>query len=246
MSTPDDIDALAGEYVLGTLDPAERAAVAARRQREPVLDAAIIGWEQRLAPLQAGVAAVPPPPDLLQRIEQRIDAAKTTGPPLGSAMGTAVVELDALRRGLARWRRAAIAASAIAASALLVLGLRETVLREPPQTYVAVFAKDDIAPVFYLTVDLKNRELTLRPVGAERQPGKTYQMWIASEQIGTSPQSLGLVDDGLAPTRASLARYDQGLLQKATFGVSLEPMGGSPTGKPTSPALHAKLLPIAN
>jgi anti-sigma-K factor RskA len=236
MSTPDDIDALAGEYVLGTLDPAERVAVAARRQREPVLDAAIVGWEQRLAPLQAAVAAVPPPPDLLQRIEQRIDAPKTDGP--------AVAELDALRRGLARWRRSAIAASAIAASAMLVLGLRETVFRDPPQTYVAVFAKDDIAPVFYLTVDLKNRELTLRPIGAERQQGKTYQMWIASEQLGASPQSLGLVDDALAPTRKSLTNYDQSLLQKATFGVSLEPAGGSPTGKPTSPALHAKLLPV--
>ncbi len=238
MSTPDDIDALAGEYVLGTLDPAERAEVAARRQREAVLDGAIVAWEQRLGPLQTAVPAVPPPPDLLRRIEQRIDAAATGSP--------AIAELAALRRGLARWRRTAIAASAVAASALLVIGLRETILRETSQTYVAVFAKDDILPAFYLTIDLKSRELTLRPVGAERQPGKTYQMWIASDQLGPAPQSLGLVDDTLAPTRKSLTGFDQGLLQKATFGVSLEPAGGSPTGRPTSPALHAKLLPAVN
>ena len=238
MSTPDDIDALAGEYVLGTLDPAERAEVAARRQRESVLDGAIDDWERRLAPLQGTVAALPVPPDLLQRIERRIDAAATGSP--------AIAELAALRRGVARWRRVAIAASAVAASALLVVGLRETVLRDEPQTYVAVFAKDDILPAFYLTIDLKSRELTLRPVGAERQPGKTYQMWIASDQLGPAPQSLGLVEDTLAPTRKSLTGFDRTLLQKATFGVSLEPAGGSPTGQPTAPALHGKLLPAVN
>ncbi len=238
MSTPDDIDALAGEYVLGTLDPAERAEVAARRQRERVLDGAIVDWERRLAPLQGAVAALPVPPDLLQRIERRIDAAARGSP--------AIAELAALRRGVARWRRAAITASAVAASALLVVGLRETVLRDEPQTYVAVFAKDDILPAFYLTIDLKSRALTLRPVGAERQPGKTYQMWIASDLLGPAPQSLGLVEDTLAPTRKSLTGFDRSLLQKATFGVSLEPAGGSPTGRPTAPALHGKLLPAVN
>jgi len=33
MSDPEDIETLAGEYVLGTLDATERAAVAARRLR---------------------------------------------------------------------------------------------------------------------------------------------------------------------------------------------------------------------
>ena len=74
--------------------------------------------------------------------------------------------------------------------------------------YVAVFQKDDVAPAFYLTIDLKTRQLTLRPVGAQRQPGKTYQMWIASDQLGPDPRSLGLVDDDLAPTRKSLAAFD--------------------------------------
>ena len=238
MSTPEDIDALAGEFVLGTLDPAERAQVAARRQREPVLAAAIGDWEQRLSPLQGGVVPVAPPPELFKRIEQRLDTPKSTHPN--------IAELDTLRRGMVRWRRATLAASAIAASALLVMGLRETVWRDTTQTYVAVFAKDDVLPAFYLTIDLKSRELTLRPVGAERQPGKTYQMWIASDQLGPAPQSLGLVDDTLAPTRKSLTGFDQSLLQKATFGVSLEPAGGSPTGRPTTPALHAKLLPAVN
>ena len=74
MTTDDDIDAIAGEYVLGTLDPAERSVVAARRQREPALDAAIRDWEQRLAPLDAETREIAPPVGLWTRIERRLHA----------------------------------------------------------------------------------------------------------------------------------------------------------------------------
>jgi anti-sigma-K factor RskA len=80
-------------------------------------------------------------------------------------------------------------------------------------------------------------------VAAERQPGKSYQLWIATEQSGGTPQSLGLIEDRSDITRTVLSAYDPAVVQKATFGVSLEPAGGSPTGRPTGPALHAKLIP---
>ena len=238
MTTDDDIDATAGEYVLGTLDPTERAVVAARRQREPALDAAIRDWEQRLAPLDAATREIAPPVGLWTRIERRLDAP-VDGRTLPSEIGQ-------LKRQVQRWRRAAIAASAIAAALVVTVGVREQLYRAQPTNFVGVFQQGDIEPVFYLTIDLKTRELTLRPVRAERQPGKTYQLWIASDQIGPAPQSLGLVNADLAPTHKSLTGFDPALLRQATFGVSLEPEGGSPTGRPTSPALHAKLLPATN
>jgi len=234
MIESDDIDELAGEYVLGTLDAGERASIAARRKREPNLDAAIRDWERRLAPLDADTRAVAPPADLFGRIARRIEA---TGE-------GAVTELAEVRRQLRRWRKIGIAASLVAATLVVTTGIREVVWQPMPQTYVAVFAKDDILPAFYMTFDLARRELTIRPVDAQRQPGKTYQLWIASEQLGPAPQSLGLMDDTMAPTTKVISQYDQGLLQRATFGVSLEPSGGSPTGAPTGPALHAKLLPL--
>ena len=235
MTNGDDIDELAGEYVLGTLDAAERTALTARRQREPALDAAIREWELRLAPLDAFTPDCEPPRDLLARIEQRLDQP--------SAPSAQVVELALLRRRLTGWRRLAIAASSMAASLLVLLGTRETLHRPPAQNFVAVFQQGDVLPSFYLTVDLERRVLTLRPVAATKQAGKTYQMWIASDQLGPAPQSLGLIDDDLAPTQKPLTGFDRSLLREATFGVSLEPAGGSPTGRPTSPDLHAKLLP---
>ena len=133
----------------------------------------------------------------------------------------------------------------MAASLMLAVGVRETMISQQPQSFVAAFQKDDAAPMFLLSIDLATRELTVRPVSAERPDGKIYQLWIASDQLAPGPHSLGVLDENAPATRKNLATYPAGLLQKATFGVSVEPPGGSPTGKPTSPALHAKLYPVA-
>lgn len=231
MTDQEDIDALAAEYVLGTLSPAERTAVGARRQRERDLDAAIEAWESRLAPLAQATPPVEPSPGLLASIEAKI---------AGSADAGTVVELQ---RRVARWRRVAIAASAAAACLVVAFGLREVTRTPQPVSYVGVFQKDDQSPAFLLTVDLETRVLSIRVVAAERPADKTYQLWIASEQSGGVPQSLGLIEDPTQITRATLASYDPLIVRRATFGVSLEPMGGSPTGRPTGPALHAKLIP---
>lgn len=231
MTDQEDIDALAAEYVLGTLSPAERTAVGARRQRERDLDAAIEAWESRLAPLAQATPPVEPSPGLLASIEAKI---------AGSADAGTVVELQ---QRVARWRRVAIAASAVAACLVVAFGLREVTRTPQPVSYVGVFQKDDQSPAFLLTVDLETRVLSIRVVAAERPADKTYQLWIASEQSGGVPQSLGLIEDPTQITRATLASYDPLIVRRATFGVSLEPMGGSPTGRPTGPALHAKLIP---
>ena len=61
MTEEDDIDGLAAEYVLGSLDPAERAQVDARRKTDAPLAAAVEAWERRLGPLNEQVAGIEPP-----------------------------------------------------------------------------------------------------------------------------------------------------------------------------------------
>ena len=51
MAEEDDIDGLAAEYVLGSLDAAKRQQVDARRRTDASVIAAIVAWERRLAPL---------------------------------------------------------------------------------------------------------------------------------------------------------------------------------------------------
>ena len=235
MTDADDIDDLAAEYVLGTLDASERASVAARRQREPALDAAIERWERRLSGLNADVAPVPPPADMLLRIEQRI-AATGNG---RQAAGSGSAQVIALQSQVTRWKRATMAASALAAALLLTLGVTQYAAHKQAETFVAVFQKNDESPAFLMSVDLPNRRITIRQVAAPREPGKTFQLWIAHERVGPNPRSLGLIDDAQVTRELP---YEPTLLRQATFGISVENLGGSTTGRPSPGALHAKLI----
>ena len=79
MNDPEDIEGLAGEYVLGTLDPLERARLASQRARDPKLDAAIAMWERRLSPLDETTNDVEPPGDMLARIEAAFGIGDAAG-----------------------------------------------------------------------------------------------------------------------------------------------------------------------
>jgi anti-sigma-K factor RskA len=119
------------------------------------------------------------------------------------------------------------------------------VVREVPSSrpaqFVAVFQKDEQAPAFLLSIDIDKRMVTVRQVAAERMADKTYQLWIAA-QPGVAPRSLGLITNDEFTVRAALSDYDPAIISNATYGISLEPLGGSPTGAPTGPVIHAKLV----
>jgi hypothetical protein len=72
MTEAEDIDGLAAEYVLGTLEPGERRQVNLRRQTDASLSAAIDAWEQRLGPLNERGGGVEPPAHLLDGVVLRI------------------------------------------------------------------------------------------------------------------------------------------------------------------------------
>jgi len=121
------------------------------------------------------------------------------------------------------------------------------VVREVPSAraaqFVAVFQKDEQSPAFLMSVDTDKRTVTVRQVAAERLADKSYQLWIAT-QPGVAPRSLGVLGTDDYTVQATLASYDPAVVNNATFGISLEPLGGSPTGQPTGPVIHAKLLQV--
>ncbi len=230
--SPDD-DFAAAEYVLGTLDGSERATLAARRLREPDLDEAIRSWEARMAPLAEVGPEIEPPRDLLPAIEARIRGVS----PETSAGGTVV----ALERSVRRWRAAALAASLVAALLAIGFAIRETSRGAAPREYVAILQKDAASPAFEVTVNLDKQELTVRPVAAQAPPGKSYELWIIDAKLGA--RSLGVVGD--TPRGASLSAYAPSVVQNATYAVTVEPPGGSPTGQPSgAPVFVGKLIPV--
>ncbi len=173
-----------------------------------------------------------------------------------------------LTRRLRHWRQATAALAALAAVLLAVVvtaafdpgilpaplrpkpvEIVKTVTREVtkevtrevnPGRFVAVLQANAQAPAFILTVDVASRTATVRRVSAEPQTGKSYQLWLISERFA-GPRSLGLVgaDEFARPT---LADYDPATISGATYAVSLEPEGGSPTGAPTGPVLFSAKL----
>jgi anti-sigma-K factor RskA len=229
MSEADDIDMLAAEYALGTLPAAERAAVALRAKSDTALAAAIEAWERRLSPLAETIAPREVPAGVWEKIESRIAA--------GGAGN--VVDIE---KRLRRWRTAAIAASAIAASLMIFVGVREFSQPQADKTLVAVLQKDAQSPAFLVSVDLDKRQLTIRPVAAKAEPGKSYELWLVHDDLKT-PRSLGLVGDKPVTVAPTLASYAPNVIEDATLAISLEPQGGSPTGAPTGPVLWSgKLL----
>lgn len=235
MTDDNDITDLAGEYVLGTLDAEERASVTARRQREPALDAAIADWERRLAPLIETTLPVTPPTGLFPKIENRIQANSVV--PAGNG------EVIDLSRRLKFWRTTALVASALAASLVIAIGAREFQPKPKQNNLVAVLQKDAASPAFLVTVNVDDRVMTVRPVAAKPEPGKSYELWLVQDSLG-APKSLGVIDERHAMQRPTLAAYKRDVIESATFAVSLEPEGGSPTGQPTGPVVFAgKLIP---
>ena len=146
MTDRDDLDMLAAEFVLGTLEARERAAVAVRRQSEPDLDEMITAWEQRLSALADEVTPVTPDPELYQRIEQDIDALETrrAGIDTDSHDQSNVVSLH---KRLRRWQRSTALTSA-AAMVLVAVLMFQPAPEQGPQSFVAVFQQNDQQPAF--------------------------------------------------------------------------------------------------
>jgi hypothetical protein len=114
MTEEDDIDGLAAEYVLGSLDPAERAQVDARRKTDAPLDAAIVAWERRLGPLSDREPGIAPPARLFERVLARISVQRA-----GDARSAKIVSL---RPRTARRHVLAVTVGALAACLALAIG----------------------------------------------------------------------------------------------------------------------------
>jgi anti-sigma-K factor RskA len=121
--------------------------------------------------------------------------------------------------------------------------LREVVREVPSQRfaeYVAVFQEGG-APSFLLSVDLARRLISVRRVAEKPAQGGAHQLWIMSPGE-PAPRSLGLLDEATFTARPLPNGFDAPAIASATFGISLEPAGGSPSGAPTGALSRAQLL----
>lgn len=221
------------EYALGTLDPSERAAFEARMVRDPTLAAEAAQWQERLAALHAETESAEPPAHIYANVLARIGAGTNN-----------VVSLDiaALKRRAALWRRAAVAASAIAAALILFVLVRNPSQTQDKSLYVAVLQGSNQTPAFVAAVDVKSKLIVVRSLGARAPQDRSYELW-ALGAGRSAPQPLGVIQAVARIPTEELGQTGDNALSDTTLAVSLEPEGGSPTGKPTGPVLFTgKLL----
>ncbi len=225
MTEPSDRDVMAAEQALGLLAGDDRAAALRRQLAEPDFAREVERWRDRFAALFASIPAIEPSAALGRRIEARIDG----------------------RLSLAGrwWRPTAIVSSLAAASLLGVVLLRPDptvgptpAVQPTPAPLVAAFSLPGRDMPVVAVYDARAGRLTM-PGPMDIPAGHDAQLWAIA---GTNaPQPLGLFHaagtDIVADAKAA-APFAPG----TTFAVSIEPVGGSPTGAPTGPVIASGAL----
>lgn len=181
-------------------------------------------WEARLAPLLAAVPDVALPDRLWQQIEASISD------PISNDLGDNIIPMARAQQQIRRWK--GIASIAIAAAAAMVMYIAIPAKAPPAEAaqYVAVVTADDGSGAgLVIQFDTVSGVATVIPATAP-PAGNSYEMWTIPPGE-TRPVSLGLLPANAVATNIAAAP-DQ------LFAISIEPLGGSPTGQPTKALYH--------
>jgi anti-sigma-K factor RskA len=219
----DQDDMTAAELALGLLEGDERAAALRRVLAEPGFAAEVDRWRAHFAGLFAAVPDVEPAPAVLGRIETALDGRPA--PARRSALWPSVAGLTSL-----------------AAAAMLALLVTRPA---PTPTQVAVPAAPTALLAAAITPTDKGEPLsaiydpatgTLRLSQAALTDARhSAELWV----IGSDgvPHSLGLLRNAGTTALVVAPAYRPHFARAAVLAVSVEPIGGSPTGQPTGPVV---------
>lgn len=219
---PKRADALAAEYVLGTLRGRARERFERLARSDRALSDAVRSWEERLLPLAEELTPIAPPARVWAAVLGRIRGTPPARASLWSSLGL--------------WRGVALASlAAVVALAAVLLRPAPAV---PEGALVVVLAGTDAKPVLVASADRLGRTLRVKPVArVDVAADRALELWMLPD--GATPRSLGLISATDVVRVALSAPADEALRNIPALAVSLEPRGGSPTGLPTGPVLYS-------
>lgn len=221
----DNIPEIADDYVLGLLEPDDMVRVEAEINHNEELKRAIASSRERFLPLDTSIAPMSVNEDIWQSIVQQLADDR--------APSTVITEsANDNSRTIGRWKLAALSTSA--ASILLALGLGWSLTRTAEPIVIAVLL-DESGSVQAVVEDFGNERAQVRLLNNVEIPsGKTIQVWtLPSQEMG--PVSMGLLEGAHS---AQLKGPDLPFPKvEQLYELTLEPAGGSPTGRPTGPIL---------
>lgn len=209
------LDAIAAEYLLGTLRGAARRRFERALREEPLVAQRLALLVRTYMPQASDRQAVAPRADGWQRLRRELGLDALTRPWYARIRG---------------WQWAGALAAAV------VLGIALTWLRPGEDfTTVARLAGAN-APAVTAALSTERRTLQLRAAQPTPAPaGRSYELWLLPAE-GGAPVSLGVLP--ALDARVTLAAAQAPRLRTgAKLAVSVEPAGGSPTGAPTGPVI---------
>jgi len=221
-------DKLAAEYVLGTMSARARRRFEIYLRGNPQLRNAVSQWEFRLTSLTDAVAPIEPPLRVWRAVHARLHFGR------GSS---------AFWENVSFWRLSSLA------SGLLALALIVFVALPRPEAPVdsgrmVVVMNDIVTSKPAMTASWEpgrrgGRSLRIRVMGhAEMAANTAWELWMlpGGDQ---PPVSLGLI----TTHETQIVKVPQALATRLDasqgLAMSVEPAGGSPTGRPSGPILYA-------
>lgn len=215
---------LAGEYVLGTLRGGARRRFAQHLQTDPALQNDVADWQTRLMPFVEGIQPVKPSSRVWRKIQRGLDFQAAT------------------LFGLRFWRTIGMFSSGIAAILILYLATNQHTTSNRDAIAIAVISDSHATPGWLIqNMGTQLKIKAIKPTLIAKN--QSLELWVLPEN-GTHPIPLGLLPTS-GKSLLSLSRAQQQLLaQNRHLAISLEPLGGSPTGLPTGPVLYQATMVI--
>ncbi|MBH0088149.1 anti-sigma factor [Pseudoalteromonas sp. NSLLW218] len=220
---PELLDALAGQYVLGTLRGLarkrfQRLLLSSNQARE-----ATSMWEQNLNNLASAITPQTPHDDvwinILQRIENSPQTSKTV-----------------IHTKPSIWRTwSFVATAACIVLAFLIIQPSNNVVQTQQ---IALVQNQDKQSLWF--IDVNDKGLSIKASSQlVAQTNKDYELWMILKGQD-APISLGLLPKQGSKTLLKDNRFNASDI--ALLAVSLEPIGGSPNGSPTEVLYTTELV----
>lgn len=223
-----DLIATAGEYVAGLMTAEELEVFERRIATDAEARRAVADWREKLLVLDETAAPVAPSESLWPRIEAAV----------GKALPAAAGRPGWLARvwaDVAALRFAALAGVAAALLLAVVLITQPFGGAQAP-VVVAVLNAPNTSEAGAIVEAYADGRIRVVPLRAIPVPdGRTLQVWtLWDRQVG--PRSVGLM-----PVARQSDYRTTGMprpVDSQLYEITLEPAGGSPTGRPTGPILY--------
>jgi len=221
---PDLLEHLAAEYVLGTLKGGARRRFEQLMMESYRIRSAVWEWEQNLSPIVENIPDRPVPDAIWKGIEHRINPQTE---PKKSTW-----------KNLFLWQSWGALSTAFAVVLAVFISI-QTPTEVEQSGQVAIFNGEKNEPLWLVSSSKETGQLSIKAINAQAVAvdNKAFELWMLPtsgqpRSLGLMPVTGGKQEMVLSPQLLSVLQSTNGL------AISLEPLGGSPTGLPTGPVLY--------